>query len=279
MRNNQARFGGQAHPGAVPQQDPPSPGLAYVVPTEFVELPSRGIFYPDGHPLQNQETIEVKFMTAKDEDILSSTALIKKGLVIDRLLGNLIIDTAIDPKDLLIGDRNAIMIAARISSYGSHYEVGIGCPQCLREVEYAFDLKKTNLNEDFFNEEFLKSNKVEFNSSLGAFEILLPTSEKTVSVKMLTGYSEKNPNNEGEDEESTVTTTLSSFIVAVEQNTDPITVQQFIENMPASDSRYLRKLYPQLMPDIDLKQEFICEKCGDKRDLEVPLTSAFFWPE
>lgn len=278
MRNNQARLGPGAQSRREHPEGPPQSGLAWTVPTEFVELPSRGAFYPEDHPLHKQETIEIKFMTAKDEDILASTTLIKKGLAIDRLLESLVVDSSINPKDLLIGDRNAIMIAARISSYGSEYKANVNCPSCYNTVEYEFDLRKTNLKETCFSEEFLKSNKVEFDSDLKTFEVLLPTSEKKISTRLLDGYDEEKTN-AIEEEEKIITSALSIFTTAVEQNTDPNIVQQFIENMPASDSMHLRKLYPLLMPNIDLKQEFICERCGDRRDIEVPLTAGFFWPK
>ena len=110
MRNNQKRL----------QQAPPAPasppGMVYTVPTDFVELPSRGMFYPAEHPLCGEKTIEIKYMTAKEEDILSSTVLMKNGLVIDRFLKSVIVDENIDPSTLLVGDRNAIMIASRITA-------------------------------------------------------------------------------------------------------------------------------------------------------------------
>ena len=119
-RNNQDRLGSQA-----PSADPPIPAtstpnqLEFVVPTEFVELPSRGLLYPEGHPLCGVSEIEIKFMTAKEEDILTDKVLLKKGLALDRLMSNIILDKSINPDTLLTGDRTAIMIAARRSAYGS----------------------------------------------------------------------------------------------------------------------------------------------------------------
>ena len=104
------------------QAEPPAPTtnsneglMSFVVPTEFVELPSGGRYYPQGHPLHNQETIEIKHMTAREEDLLTSRALLKKGLALDRLLESVIIDKKIRASDLLVGDRNAILISTRIS--------------------------------------------------------------------------------------------------------------------------------------------------------------------
>ena len=127
MRNNQNRLAGPPGPSPASHHVPVAvhPSLSYSVPTEFVELPSKGMFYPEGHPLAGQETIEIKFMTAREEDILASEALIKNGLVLERLLESIMVDSNIDPKSLLIGDRNAIMVAARISAFGQEYETNI----------------------------------------------------------------------------------------------------------------------------------------------------------
>jgi len=119
MRNNQKRLRRAPRAEAVTSAQA-TPSLGFVSPTEFVELPSRGEFYPEDHPLHKQETVEIKFMTAKDEDILSSQALLKKGLAIDRLLESLMV-LDVDARTLLLGDRNAMLIAARISGYGSEY--------------------------------------------------------------------------------------------------------------------------------------------------------------
>ena len=252
MRNNQrrARQAAQEPPPQVYTPTLNNTGLAYVVPTEFVELPSRGQFYPQDHPYHMQEAVEIKFMTAKDEDILSSAVLIEKGLVVDRLLESIIIGP-VDPLTLLIGDRSAIMIAARISSYGADYKATVNCPMCATSVNYTFDLKSSNTSGQCFDNKFLEDDDDddEAEKSLSEFE-----------------------------DENMVTATLSSIVVSVNGNTDSSAVEGFIDNMPAADSKFIRTLYPELAPNIDLKQEFICENCAHKTDLEVPLTAEFFWP-
>ena len=134
MRNNERRLGAGAAPqsnagAAIAAQDQQS-SLSYVAPTEFVELPSRRHFYAEGHPLHDQKTVEIRFMTAKEEDIISSVTLAKNGLMLDRLLQSLLVDKTIDPVSLLVGYRNAIMIAARKSAYGQMYETSVICPAC-----------------------------------------------------------------------------------------------------------------------------------------------------
>ena len=151
MSRNEGRF--EAAEGIPTPEDEGPPAAAvsaptqfnWSVPTEFVELPSKGKFYTPGHPAHNVEAIEIKYMTAKDEDILSSQALLKKGLAIDRLLENIIV-VDIDPRELLVCDRNAIMIAARISSYGQEYNASTFCVGCNDFVQHKFDLTKSTMN-------------------------------------------------------------------------------------------------------------------------------------
>ena len=135
-RNNSTRTG-------APRPNAPAPPIAkktdnglfsFVTPTEFVELPSGGKYYPEDHPLAGVDTIEIRHMTAKEEDILASTALAKKGLVLDRLLENILV-LDIDPRSLLLGDRSAIMIAARMSGYGNVYETEVKCPFCEEHMD------------------------------------------------------------------------------------------------------------------------------------------------
>ena len=98
-------------------------------PTEEVTLPSKGLLYPEGSPLKNG-VIEMKYMTAKEEDILTNQNLIERGTVIDKLLQSLIV-TPIDYNDLLVGDKNAILVAARILGYGKDYTLIIMVRQYL----------------------------------------------------------------------------------------------------------------------------------------------------
>ena len=115
--------------------------LSFAVPTEFVELPSGGAYYPEDHPLHKQETIEIKYMTAKEEDILNSAALLKNGTAIDRMLQSVIMNKEIKIHELLIGDKNALTIAARIAGYGSDYAVKLTCPSCFKSTDTSVDLE------------------------------------------------------------------------------------------------------------------------------------------
>ena len=153
-------------------------GTSTNVPTEVIELPSRGYYYPEGHPLSGGK-IEMKYMTAKEEDILASQNLIKQGVVIDRLLQSLIV-TKINYNDLLTVDKNAIFIAARILAYGEDYQVNINCPSCGEKCEHTVDLQSFEEKEIDWN--LLKDGDLKF---------ILPASKAEVTFKMLTHGDEK----------------------------------------------------------------------------------------
>ncbi len=129
MRNNSDRLQRNSAPDDAPVEAATKSGniFDFVAPTEIVDLPSKGKFYPEGHPLHGVDQIEIRFMTAKDEDILSSPTLLKKGIAIDRFLQNIILDKTIDVRSLLIGDKNALIIASRITGFGHEYPVGMTC--------------------------------------------------------------------------------------------------------------------------------------------------------
>tara|TARA_R110000824_G_scaffold9001_4_gene40677 strand:- start:1032 stop:1862 length:831 start_codon:yes stop_codon:yes gene_type:complete len=275
MRNNQRRLGQPKSP------QPSSPAasaanLAFAVPTEFVELPSQGKFYPEDHLLHQQETVEIRFMTAKDEDILSSESLLKKGLAIDRLLESLLVDD-IDPTSLLVSDRNAILVAARISGYGEEYDVTFTCKGCFLPVDTVYDLKSATLETNCFNSVFLKRNNVVYNNNTQTFDVELPSSGVTVGLQLLNGADERFLAND--DKEKAVTSMLNTFIAKVDDKTDPGYINDFVEALPVKDSRYLRNLYPKLIPRLRLIEHFKCPECYKREEVEVPLSAGFFWPK
>jgi len=269
--------------GAHPASDPPPVNtenpLSFVTPTEFVELPSKGKFYHEEHPLHNEETVEIKYMTAKDEDILTSQTLIKKGIVIDRLLKNLLIDKRIKPEDLLIGDKNAMVVAARATGYGELYETRVTCPACLNAENHEFllsDLKSIPYEENIEKYNITVTDK-------NTFIVTLPKSNTSVELKLLTGHEEiklaklTERKRKNKLAESFLTDQFRSYIVSV--NGDTNSVGQFIDIMPASDSRYLRSLYEEICPNVDLKQTFTCSVCDFEGPVGVPFTADFFWPK
>ena len=157
--------------------------MGYTVPTEIVDLPSKGKFYKQGHPLHEKDSIEIRHMTAKDEDILTNPSLVKKGVVIDRLLESVIMDKSIRPSDLLICDKSALIVATRVNAYGQDYSVKIPCGSCGTVADYEFDL-----NEAAKVGDFEKTAHDQDDVSLtenGTFLVTLPRTKAVVEVSPL----------------------------------------------------------------------------------------------
>ena len=287
MRDNEDRIGTKK-PDASP---PPSAlegassgsSLSFVTPTEFVSLPSGGKYYPKGHPLHGEDTVEIKQMTTKQEDILTSRALLKKGVAIDRFVQSILVQNGVSPDDLLVGDKNAILVAARISGYGADYKTQVQCPVCQERSVFEFDL------EQYQTEEALEPTELDGVQITGAmdapFIISLPKSGWQVGCAMLKGSDEKKLQKSLEQkkkaglQETPLTDQLRAMIHSVEGHTDPSLVNEAIANMPAKDSKHLRDTYKLLVPNVDMTQEFRCVHCAYEGDMEVPLTADFFWPK
>ena len=284
MRNNEDRLGAKSiDDDAPPQTKGAQSGasFSFSTPTEFVELPSQGRYYPEGHALHGKGEIEIRHMTAKDEDILTSETLIKKGIAVERLLQSVIVDKSIDSKGMLVGDKNALIVATRITGYGAEYHTQMLCPACMKSVEQTFNLEEQTIY--YANDEDLVENGVEPTSS-GTFIMTTPLSKVRVEVKLMTGYDEEYLTNLAASkkkkklQETTLTDQLRRMIVSVNGDSSKGMISNFIDHMPARDSRYLRTSYQKVVPDINLAQEFSCASCGHAQELEVPFTVDFFWP-
>jgi len=284
LSRNKDRVGGahktnvEAPPPSVMQDN--SEGFSFVVPTEFVELPSEGKYYPEGHSLRGHDSIEIKQMTAKEEDLLTSRTLLKKGVALDRVIQNLIVDKGINAASLLVGDRNAIIIAIRKSGYGSEYSTKVTCPACRETQEYSFDLNELEIkNFADFGEAGVSDN------GDGTFQLTLPSTRVEVIFKLLTGYDERNFVKAAENdrkrklEEKNVTRQLKNIIVSVNGDDSSQAIQYLVNNIPSIDSRHLRMAYELASPNIDMAHHFECAGCDYEQYMEVPLTADFFWPD
>ncbi len=279
MSRNQDRLGGVQQPDtAPPPQTMSEGGFSFVVPTEFVELPSEGKYYPEGHPLCGETSIEIKQMTAKEEDILTSRTLLKKGVALDRVLASVIVDKSIDPDSLLVGDRNAIIIATRVSGYGNDYSTKVTCPACGTAQEYTFDLNSADI--------FGGGNSTlgVIKNDDGTFNVVLPKTGITATFRLLTGYDEKTLLSGSELDkkqkvERNVTRQLSSMLVAANGDTSAQAINYLVGNLPSMDTRHLRLAYRETAPNVDLTQHFECSECDHEQDMEVPLSADFFWPD
>ena len=275
MSRNKDRLGGSQHQDTQPPTQ--GAGFSFVVPTDFVELPSQGRFYPEGHPLHGQDSIEIRQMTAKEEDMLTSRTLLKKGVALDRVIASLIVNKQIDPDSLLVGDRNAIIIAIRVAGYGNIYDTKVSCPSCGAKQEYSFNLNDANvyLGED------AKDLGVKDNNN-GTFNVTLPRTGVDVQFRLLNGRDEKSfltgmQNDKKLKDERNVTRQLAAIVVSLNGDSSMQAKQYFIENVPSIDSRHLRLAYRLAAPNIDLTQDFECSECSHEQEMEVPLSADFFW--
>jgi len=232
-------------------------------PTEVVDLPSKGLVYPEGHPLRSG-TVEMKYMTAKEEDILTNQNYIQKGIVLDKLLEALTMGK-IDIKDLVTGDKNAILVASRILGYGKDYSFFIN------EKEYTIDL--STLENKPFDSSLITSN--------GTFKFILPKSGNEIEFKLLTEKEEQKITQEIEgykkinkDISPDITTRLKHQIVSVEGNADKNIIKDFVDNhLLAVDSRSLRLYIKSISPDVDLTY------IDGEEVIDIPINLNFFWPD
>ena len=244
-------------------------------PTEEVTLPSKGLLYPEGSPLK-KGVIEMKYMTAREEDILTNINLIKSGTVLDKLLQSLIV-TPVDYKNILVGDKNAILIAARILGYGPEYDILLNHPETGVESKATIDL--TKLEDKELDESIVIENKNEF-------EFTLPTSKKVVTFKLLTHEDETKIEQEIKGLEKLNrtgfegTTKLKHMILSIDGNYDKKTLREFIDNtFLARDSRALRNYVKDISPDVTLQADAVFEDGAVEPNVMFPLGSDFFWPD
>ena len=275
-RNNEDRLMGGHKPTPseeVPQM--PNP-MDFVTPTEIVDLPSLGR-YPEGHPLSGKETIEIRHMTAKDEDILTNRSMLKKGIAIDRLLQNLMKDKNIDARSLYVGDRNSILIHARASAYGQDYKTKIQCPACAETSKFKFDLSD---HEVYHGDKWGEFDIEE--TERGTFKTTLPLSTIVAEIRPLVGLDELKlvKEQKGKDGlENIITKQMKMFTVSFNGYTEEHILAHVADNMVATDSRYLRDCFKIISPDVKMEGGFECRHCGHEEVITVPFGADFFWPD
>jgi len=249
----------------------------YDFPTEELSLPSKGLLYPKDSPLSSGK-IEVKYMTAKEEDILTSANLIERGTVIDKLLESVIADPTLKLDEMLIGDKNALMVGTRVLGYGKDYPVSLKDPDTGNTIEHTIDLTALKTKE-FPEDTFKGENKFEYvlPNSKTKLEFRLVTHKDEVEVaKTLKGY-EKIAKVTGVNPE--LTTRLKKQIISVDGVTDKKVVDDFVDNKFLSvDAREFRKHIKELSPDIDFDVE-ITSEIGEPHTVTIPIGVTFFWPE
>jgi hypothetical protein len=237
-------------------------------PTEIVELPSKGLLYPEEHPLSSGK-VEIKYMTAKEEDILTNLNYIKQGIVIDKLLQSLVV-TKFDWDDLLIGDKNSIMIAARVLGYGKDY------PFTYEGEEITVDLSELMPVE-------LDENKV--SQGVNEFEYELPYSKNKITFKYLTSRDEKAIDAEikgmkriNKNSSADLSTRLKHQLLSVDGDYEKKTIRDFVDNfLLARDSSAFRLHVKATQPDT--KMSFIHDGANGEEEVTIPVQVQFFWPD
>ena len=236
------------------------------LPTEMVDLPSKGLLYPEDSPLRSGQ-VEMKYMTDKEEDILTNQAYINKGTVLDELLKSLIITEGIDVKDLIVGDKNAVLVAARVLGYGKDYTFTYD------GEEQTVDLSQ--LDNKIFDESLITPGKNEF-------DFTLPNSGTQITYKLLTGHDESKINRELEglkkinkNASPELTTRLKYLITSVNGDSTPKTIREFVDTyLLAMDSRALREHIRNNQPDVDMNVVL-----DNGEEAIVPININFFWPD
>jgi hypothetical protein len=271
-------FGGaQGQHPMMPTTNVMKDDFGFEIPVENVPLPSKGVVYDTESPLHGCETVEIRAMTAREEDILTSKALIKKGTVITHLLESCLIDKRIKTSEMLAGDRNALMTALRITGYGSDYVVEVDCPVCSERSKQTFQLAELPIK---------RLDVPPIALGVNIFEFDLPVTKHTVRYKFLTGKDEEDimvmqerKKKQGMHGDNLITTRLQYCMLSVNGIDDKGKVHAFIRNMPAMDSLALRKHIDREEPGIDMKSWMDCPSCLETSEVRLPLGASFFWPD
>ena len=271
---------------APPQVQPDFPKISKVeavkaefgldIPSERIPLPSAGLLYPVNHSLHNTGFVEIRPMTTREEDILTSQALLKKGTVITELIRSCLVDKTIEPLDLVTGDRNALMISIRISGYGHEYDAEIQCSECDAISKHSFDLTQLGINRLGISPT---------SPGVNEFAFTLPKSKFNCTFRFLTGRDEQEivltqerQRKQGMISSNRITAALQHSLVSVNGNTDRSQLSKFITNMPAFDSLALREFMKKNEPGIDMTQEITCGACGHVEEVSMPIGVNFLWP-
>ena len=245
-------------------------------PVETINLPSEGKYYPKGHPLrENGGQLELKYMTAKEEDILTSTNLIQNGTVIDKLLESLVVHEGVKAVDLTTGDVNAVLLASRVLAYGKDYDVQFQCESCEENIAVSVDLTQLESPDDLLDADedghchFTTDNGLEIviKPLLRGEELSIERNNKVVDTK----YNKK--------VSSEVTSRLKNIIVSINGETDKNTLATMVDNLVIKDTKKVREEFTKINPSIDMTMEVFCEECDHTMKGAVPIGLDFFWPD
>ena len=237
------------------------PTIAY----DVVELPSKGVHYSN-----NRKSLRIAYLTASDENILTSQNLIQSDTVLDELLKRKILDKDFNIEELVIEDRQAILIFLRNTAFGSDYTVKLTDPSTNKEFETNLDLSVLKVKD--FN---LKPD------ANGEYEFYLPISKKPIRFKFLNNLQEKELEKLKESSTSAVvpvqTKRLEMMIKQVDGNREMMSIYQFIQNLPIKDSQEFKKFVSENKPGLDLIVE-VTAPSGEVVPVYVDFGVEFFRP-
>lgn len=248
---------------------------SYAPPVSSVKLPSLGLTYPPESPMYLLDSVDIKAVSAKEENILASPVLIKKGIVLTTLMRACLTNRSLDPDQMLVGDRNAILTSIRISAYGPQYGVTVTCPECGESADHDFDLSRLAL----------KTLDVQPAGGPGSncFEWVLPVSKRAVTFKLMDAATSAALDKDIEavrkktGQEQAVTLRLQAQILSI-QGVEPKSLNAAITNMAARDAKALRSYMDSIAPGVDMVQEYECDSCGKTTEVDIPIGPSFFWP-
>jgi hypothetical protein len=243
-------------------------------PTEVISLPSEGRCYPESNPL-SAGTLEIKYMTAREEEILASTNLIKKGIVLDKLFESIIVDKDVNPDDILIGDKNAIMLATRILGYGHEYRIEME-DDMDNKSEVVVDLRSVQ-TKDIDMSVLNRQNRYTFTT---------PTTKNVLEFKLLTHGDEKQIDTEikalqkmNKDASFELTTRYRFMITSVDGNGELGYITNFINNgFLTKDTKAFREHIKKISPDVKMEFDYENPDSGEKEVRSIPMGVGFFWP-
>lgn len=236
---------------------------------ELVDLPSKGLFYDN-----KISQLEVEYMTSKDEDLITTPSLIESGKVLDILLKRKIKTKGVIPEMLLPGDRNAILLFLRTSSYGFEYNVTITDPRTGVPFKTVVNLNNLKYKE-----------MKELPDAKGHFSIDIPMRKKKVIFRLLNSGEENEIYQKAEEIKEAYnlefseynTMKLKASIISIDGKTDRSYIDRFVDAMPALDALTIRKKIIEVSPDIDMTYEFKA-KDGFKFKGQLTVDVDFFFP-
>ena len=243
-------------------------------PTETVMLPSKGHFYAEDSPLSKGE-VEIKYMTAKEEDILTSTNLIANGTVVDKLMESLIVHEGVTYKDLTTGDATAVLMASRVLAYGKDYPISVTCDQCKETMEHVVDLSQLETPDELVDVD--DNGNYSFKTPAG-LDVTIKTLTRGEEMKLEKDLKAME-NKLGKGTSKEITSRMRSIIVSINGVTDKSELTKMIQNLVIRDSRFIREELKKINPSVDMDIVILCDNCGNRITGGIPIGVDFLWPD